>query len=131
MPHNEVGAMPQNRRSLSERRAHGVSPGHGDIVGSLRLLDDFRGHAIARHPLAMRLSFLGPLSGALFAIVFALGQSYPAPAPVFSNLFGGVSGTAAATGLAVDGQGNVAVLGTTNSPDFPVTNAYQPRVSQP
>ena len=59
------------------------------------------------------------------------GQSYPAPAPVFTNLFGGASGTDAATGLAVDGNGNVAVLGTTNSPDFPVTNAAQPTVPQP
>jgi uncharacterized protein (TIGR03437 family) len=76
-------------------------------------------------------AFLAAVAASLFAIAPAFSQSYPAPAPVFSKLFGGVSGTDAATALAVDGDGNVAVLGTTNSPDFPVTNAYQPRVTQP
>jgi uncharacterized protein (TIGR03437 family) len=74
------------------------------------------------------LSFL---TASLFAIASAFSQSYPAPAPVFSKLFGGVSGADTATGLAVDANGNVAVLGTTNSPDFPVTNVSQPRVTQP
>ena len=50
---------------------------------------------------------------------------------VFSNVFGGKSGADQATGLAVDPSGNVAVLGTTSSPDFPVTHAYQPMVARP
>ena len=56
-------------------------------------------------------------------------QSYPAPAIVFSNLFGGRSGSDAATALAVDPSGNAAVIGTTTSPDFPVTHAYLPNVA--
>src|SRR5580658_806923 len=58
-------------------------------------------------------------------------QSYPAPATVFSNIFGGRSGADAATALAVDPSGNVAIIGTTTSPDFPVTHAYLPNVPNP
>ncbi len=71
------------------------------------------------------------LTVSLLAGASAFGQSYPAPAPVFSKLFGGVSGTDAATALAVDGNGNVAVLRTTDSLEFPVTNAYQPTITYP
>jgi uncharacterized protein (TIGR03437 family) len=70
-------------------------------------------------------------AGVLLSIAPLLGQSYPAATTVFSNVFGGKSGTDAATGLAVDPSGNVAVIGTTTSPDFPVTHAYQPMVARP
>ena len=75
----------------------------------------------------MRILHALPL---LLAIAPAFGQ-YPAPQPLFSKTFGGSSGSDAATSLAVDANGNVAVLGTTSSPDFPVTNAYQPRIADP
>ncbi len=66
----------------------------------------------------------------LLAAAPAFAQ-YSAPSPVFSKLFGGSAGSDAATGLAVDSNGNVAVVGTTNSPDFPVTaHAYQAFLSQ-
>ena len=70
-------------------------------------------------------------AGVLFSIAPLLGQSYPAATTAFSNIFGGKSGTDAATALAVDPNGNVAVLGTTSSPDFPVTHAYLPTVPNP
>ncbi len=63
------------------------------------------------------------------SILPSFSQSFPAPATVFSNLFGGRSGSDAATALAVDPSGNVAVIGTTTSPDFPVTHAYLPNVA--
>src|ERR1700743_2877157 len=76
----------------------------------------------------MRIPHALPL---LLAIAPAFGQ-YAAPQPIFSKVFGGASGADAATGLAVDPNGNVAVLGTTSSPDFPVTaNAYQAQSSKP
>ena len=78
---------------------------------------------------AMRVHIF--LTASLIAIGSAFGQSYSTPAPVFSNLFGGSGGTDAATAVAVDGAGNVVAFGTTNSPDFPVTNAAQPRIPQP
>jgi hypothetical protein len=64
----------------------------------------------------------------VFSIPTLFSQSYPAPAPVFSKVFGGRSGSDAPTALAVDPSGNVAVIGTTNSPDFPVTHASWPSV---
>lgn len=47
------------------------------------------------------------------------------PAPIFSKLFGGSAGSDSASALAVDPNGNVAVTGITDSPDFPVTGAAQ------
>src|SRR5438309_8981481 len=67
----------------------------------------------------------------LFVGMTGFGQPYPVPAQVFSNVFGGSSGWDIATGAAVDPDGNVVVVGTTNSPDFPVTHAYQTRMAQP
>ena len=64
-------------------------------------------------------------------VVAAFGQPFPAPAPIFSNTFGGASGWDFATSLAVDPQGNVVVAGTTSSPDFPSVNAFQKRIAQP
>ncbi len=67
---------------------------------------------------------------ALFATIPVFAQ-YAAPSQVFSRLFGGASGSDSAGGLAVDGSGNVAVVGTTDSPDFPVTaGAYQSQMPQ-
>ncbi len=69
---------------------------------------------------------------ALYSIAPLFSQSYPAPTSVFTKIFGGHSGPDLATALAVDPvTGNVAVIGTTGSPDFPVTNAYQPSVPAP
>lgn len=69
---------------------------------------------------------------ALCSIAPLFSQTYPAPSTVFTKIFGGRSGSDAATALAVDPvTGNVAVIGTTGSPDFPVTNAYQPNVPTP
>jgi uncharacterized protein (TIGR03437 family) len=65
----------------------------------------------------------------LFTIASAAGQTFPAPAPVFSKIFGGSSGWDFANSLAVDPQGNVAVVGTTSSPDFPVTSAFQQQIT--
>jgi uncharacterized protein (TIGR03437 family) len=67
----------------------------------------------------------------LFSIAPLFSQTYPAPSLVFSKTFGGRSGSDAATALAVDPNGNVAVIGTTGSPDFPVTNAYLPNAPYP
>ena len=69
--------------------------------------------------------------GSLIAISSAYAQPIPAPAPVFSKVFGGSSGWDFADNVAVDSQGNVVVVGTTKSPDFPLTNAIQPRITQP
>jgi hypothetical protein len=44
------------------------------------------------------------------------------------HFFTGSSGDTVATGVALDGQGNVYVAGYTNAPDFPVTNALQPKL---
>lgn len=67
----------------------------------------------------------------LLAIAPAFAQ-FSTPAPIFSKLFGGSAGTDVATALAVDQDGNVVVVGTTDSPDFPVTSgAYQSTVSTP
>ena len=43
----------------------------------------------------------------------------------------GASGADTATGVAVDPTGNVAVIGNTDSPDFPVTRAYLPSIPPP
>jgi photosystem II stability/assembly factor-like uncharacterized protein len=67
----------------------------------------------------------------VFSIPPLFCQSYPAPTTVFSNIFGGRSGADIATALAVDAAGNAAIIGTTGSPDFPVTNAYLPDVPTP
>ena len=79
--------------------------------------------------------WLDPASAALavgcLASFVSFGQPYPAPAPVFSNVFGGRSGTDAATAAVVDPSGSVVVVGTTSSPDFPITHAYQPGVARP
>jgi uncharacterized protein (TIGR03437 family) len=58
-----------------------------------------------------------------------LGQPYTAPAPVFTQVFGGTSGSDIATGGAVDTHGNLIAIGTTNSPDFPVVNAFRPALT--
>ena len=60
-----------------------------------------------------------------------IGQPFPAPKLIFSKTFGGASGTDRVTGVAVDPMGNVAVIGGTNSPDFPVTRAYLPTIPTP
>jgi len=68
----------------------------------------------------------------IFALASTLiGQPYPAPKLVFSKTFGGASGADQATGVAVDPMGNVAVIGNTDSPDFPVTRAYLPAIPTP
>lgn len=68
----------------------------------------------------------------IFALASTLiGQPFPAPKLVFSKTFGGASGADQATGVAVDPMGNVAVIGNTNSPDFPVTRAYLPSIPTP
>src|SRR5579883_801073 len=61
---------------------------------------------------------------------YTFGQ-YAAPVPVFSQVFGGASGSDAAASITVDPSGNVAVVGTTGSPDFPVVNAAQPNAARP
>ena len=68
---------------------------------------------------------------ALLSLIPGFSQSFPAPTKVFAKTFGGKSGSETVADLAVDGYGNVAVIGTTGSPDFPVTNAYLPQVSSP
>jgi uncharacterized protein (TIGR03437 family) len=68
----------------------------------------------------------------IFALASTLiGQPFPAPKLIFSKTFGGASGTDTATGVAVDPMGNVAVIGNTASPDFPVTRAYLPAIPSP
>ena len=68
----------------------------------------------------------------IFALASTLtGQPFPAPKLIFSKTFGGASGTDKATGVAVDPMGNVAVIGNTDSPDFPVTQAYLPTIPAP
>ena len=68
----------------------------------------------------------------IFALASTLiGQPFPAPKLIFSKTFGGASGTDTATGVAVDPMGNIAVIGSTDSPDFPVTRAYLPSIPTP
>lgn len=68
----------------------------------------------------------------LFAVASTLfAQQFPAPKPVFSKTFGGANGADTVTGVAVDPMGNVAVIGSTHSPDFPVTRAYLPTFPSP
>src|ERR1035437_11104781 len=68
----------------------------------------------------------------IFALASTLiGQPFPAPKLIFSKTFGGASGADTATGVAVDPMGNVAVIGNTYSPDFPVTRAYLPTFPSP
>jgi photosystem II stability/assembly factor-like uncharacterized protein len=69
-------------------------------------------------------------------VIFALasmliGQPFPAPKLIFSKTFGGASGTDTVTGVSVDPMGKVAVIGNTDSPDFPVTRAYLPTIPSP
>ena len=47
-----------------------------------------------------------------------IGQPFPAPKLIFSKTFGGAGGKDAATGVAVDPMGNVAVIGNTDSTRF-------------
>src|SRR6185295_1624428 len=47
---------------------------------------------------------------------------------VFSTFLGG-TGTESATGMTIDANSNVYVLGTTNSTDFNVLNAVQPAIA--
>ncbi len=68
----------------------------------------------------------------IFALASTLiGQPFPAPKLVFSKIFGGASGTDTVTGVAADPMGNIAVIGNTDSPDFPVTRAYLPSIPTP
>lgn len=55
------------------------------------------------------------------------GEAASRPALVFEKIFGG-AGTDTGTAVAVDIQGNVYTAGTTTSSDFPLKNAFQPRI---
>ena len=57
------------------------------------------------------------------------GQPYSAPAPLFTKTFGGVSGFDIASAGAADTHGNIIAVGTTNSPDFPVVQAFRSRLT--
>ena len=61
----------------------------------------------------------------LLAALSCFGQPYSAPAPLFTNVFGGASGFDIATAGAADTHGNLIAVGTTNSPDFPVVQAFR------
>jgi hypothetical protein len=50
--------------------------------------------------------------------------------PVYSSYLGG-SGDEQGVGIAVDQNGHAYVVGTTSSPDFPIRNAFQPKLGGP
>jgi hypothetical protein len=72
----------------------------------------------------MRLSFL-LLS--LTAVTSWAADVTIRPALNFSKSFGG-SGTDTGSSVAVDADGNIYIAGSTNSPDFPIASAIQPKI---
>src|SRR6516164_1732531 len=69
------------------------------------------------------------LAVCLLAALSCFGQPYSAPAPLFTKTFGGASGFDIATAGAADTHGNLIAVGTTNSPDFPVFQAFRSKLT--
>ena len=62
------------------------------------------------------------------AHLFALKLNAAGSALHYSTYFGG-TGTDVATGIAVDSTGSAYIVGTTNSQDFTISSAFQPRLA--
>jgi uncharacterized protein (TIGR03437 family) len=68
------------------------------------------------------LNAIQPTVGSMFIVeINPLGSAL-----VFSTYLGGNTGINIASGIAVDGGGNIVVTGVTDAPDFPVLHAVQP-----
>lgn len=71
----------------------------------------------------VRSSYQSTLSGNIDSFITKLGASGNSIS--YSTFLGGKDGDDIANGVDVDSEGNAYIVGQTNSPDFPVKNAYQ------
>lgn len=127
-PKGSVDAFVAKLNSVGSELLYSTYLGGADVDGSTSVAVDSTGSA---HITGITLSMDFPVTAGVLQSVhnaepdaFVTRFSPDGSAMIFSTLLGGTRSDGG-NGIAVDVSGNVFVVGTTRSPDFPIVNAVQ------